>query len=207
MEFARPRLPSPVTSIVLAVSVSFGVGCSSNKTFPARASVSATITEGTLEACNYGSDVPMIPFMGNGVATLVENGQTSSGSPAEVTCRVHNNGDGTFDVIANASVPQWGFEVEGTSISSTTQPGMVGGIFSWVGSGLQSDPISYATNGQTCTFTWTANLGFIAGGVAGHVECDEIYASGGLTTTGADGGPTQTTCGGTADFVFEGREE
>jgi hypothetical protein len=192
----------------LAAACATVMACSSNNNPPPDAFISAEVGGGA--SCNLPSPDPDWLPVGTATAgkptTVADQGSTGNGT-ASVQCTVHPSGSG-FDINLSVSVAG----NPGGDILITSPSG-AGAVTTSGGTGITAS--FYSNNrgpyeAHDCTITYTyqnqavpVSPPIAAGRIWGHINCPNAVDQSGQETTGADGGATMTTCGASADFLFE----
>jgi hypothetical protein len=198
------RFASAAARVSAAAAVVAAVACSNSPPALPQVYVMANVNPGS-----HPSNVCPILGSVSGWVTIgttsasVADGDNQNGAAVGVNCTVKSNGDGTFNVTANAALagPNGGsFFVSGPMFAGPPGTTMLSGI---VGKFQRGD----TGGGQpfvdtNCTVTFSGSQGVAAGRVWGNIECPNIVDMGQqvapITTP-----PMYLTCDGQAEFRFE----
>jgi len=190
-----------------AIACALGFACSGNKPPVPNGFVQAFVGPGNANSsvCGYASQQPIVAIGGADTAEpgTESNGDFAGTGTALIDCSVDSSGGGNFNVKISA-------EVNGSMGGSIVIVGTVnanGG--SNISGAFESGTIGMFTESD-CTVTFTYNMQPIpisgspiaSGRIWGHLSCPNAVDNG-TTEIGADGGPTERTCDGEADFLFQ----
>jgi hypothetical protein len=190
-----------------AIACALGIACSGGKPPVSDAFVLAYVGPGTgsTSVCGYQSDQTFVAIGSplDPKPSTVTNGDFQPGSgTVSLSCQVDGSGSG-FKIKINA-------EIGGQNGGSVT---IVGNVDANGGTGIYGG----FTSGQNgtfidpnCSITFTYNFQPVpvggspiaSGRIWGHIECPNAMESG-TSEIADDGGVTQRTCDGHADFLFE----
>jgi hypothetical protein len=190
-----------------AIGCALVVACSGNKPPVADAFVAAFVGPGNggTSVCGYQSDQPFVQIGSplDPKPSTVTSGDFQAGSgTVNLDCRVDSSGGG-FRIQLSA-------EVDGPNGGSLS---VVGNVTASGGTGVQGGFTS-AMNGSfsdsNCSITFTYNMNAVpvggspiaSGRIWGHLDCPNAMQNG-TTEIADDGGLSQRTCDGHADFLFE----
>jgi hypothetical protein len=191
-----------------AIACVLGLACSGNKPPVPNGFIQAFIGPGNggSSVCGYQAETQFIQI---GEPTDTEPGTESNGdfqNPGTVMidCKVDKSGGGNFNIRISAEVngPMGGSVVIQGTVSATGGSNIVGGFTSST-NGTFSD--------NNCTIAFTYNMQPVSGQVGTPLDSGRIWAhlscpnatQSGTSEIGDDGGATQRTCDGEADFLFQ----
>jgi hypothetical protein len=190
-----------------AIACALGVACSGSKPPIADAFINAYVGPGTgsTSVCGYQSDQAFV-LIGSPVdpkPTTVTNGDFQAGSgTVNLVCSVDSNSGG-FKIRINAQIS--GMNGGSVTLSGTVNANGGTGIYGGFTSGQNGTFID-----QNCSITFTYNMEPVpvggspiaSGRIWGHIDCPNAKESG-TSEIADDGGATERTCDGHADFLFE----
>lgn len=190
----------------------FGVGgsllaCSNNNSPPPDAYVAMSVGPGAGDACPFSSIQGFFAVgssTGQKPTTVPDQGQAAGGTTS-VACTVHPQGSG-FDIQLSVSNNDGSILIESPSgmgaVTASTSSGVTATFSN------ASDGDGFSENNCTITYIYmngpvSVSPPIAAGRIWGHISCPHATISGGMTTMGADGGSSASSCQGEADFLFE----
>jgi len=193
-----------------AIACALGFACSGSKPPVANAFLSAEVGPGSGNGslCGYGSNQDWPPV---GSPLSPEPSVTTSGDfeqgwgKVTLFCKVDSTGGGNFNIELSAEVagPMGGSVTVSGTVNDTT--GATGGI---TGSFTSATKGSFSDSNCSVTFTYlmmplgVSGSPIAKGRIWGHLSCPNATQQETSVPT-EDGGSTQETCDGEADFLFQ----